>query len=68
MTIKAVDLSKVLSNAPRNCWLALNEEESQIVGRGETIEESVQEARKAGVEDPIILWSPKSWMPRVLNG
>ena len=68
MAIKAIDLSEVLSNAPHNCWLALIEEESQIVGRGETIEEAVQEARKAGVKDPIILWSPRSWTPRVLNG
>lgn len=62
---KIVDLSEILANAPRNCWLALNEEETAIVGRGETVEEAVAEARKAGVEDPIILWSPKRRTPSV---
>jgi len=62
-----VDLAALLRDAPRNCWLALNEDESKIVGRGETVEEAVAEARKAGVEDPIIVWSPKSWIPSVLG-
>ncbi len=55
---KTVDLSEILANAPRNCWLALNEEQSAIVGRGETLEEAIAEARKNGVEDPIVLWAP----------
>lgn len=62
---KAVDLSEILANAPRNCWLALNEEQSEIVGRGETLKEAVAEARKRGVEDPIVIWAPKRWMPTV---
>lgn len=65
---RIIDLSVVLANAPRDCWLALNEDESKIVGRGETIQEVVEEARKAGVEDPIIIWSPKSRSLRVLKG
>jgi len=65
---RIIDLSVVLANAPRECWLALNEDESRILGRGETIKDAVEEARKAGVEDPIIIWSPKSWTPRVLRG
>jgi len=65
MRIKAVDLSKLLANAPRNCWLALNEQESEIVGRGETIQEALVEAKRNGVSDPVILWAPKEWIPSV---
>lgn len=59
------DLSALLSAAPRNCWLALNEQETTVVGRGETMEEAVQEARKNSVSDPIVIWSPGKWIPTV---
>ncbi len=57
-----------LADAPRNCWLALSEDESRIVGREESIAAAVEEARKAGVEDPVIVWSPKTRIPLVLGG
>jgi hypothetical protein len=62
---KVLDLSLILENAPRNCWLALNEEQSVIIARGETAKDAVEEARRRGVEDPILLWSPKSLIPTV---
>jgi len=67
MPTKYVDLAAVLADAPRECWLALNEDETKIVGRGETVEEAVAEAKKAGVQDPFIIWSPKRWIPSVLK-
>ncbi len=65
---QAVDLSELLRNAPRNCWLALTDDESKIVGRGESVNEAVEEAKKAGVEDPVVIWSPKTWIQIVLEG
>jgi hypothetical protein len=65
---QAVDLSELLRKAPRNCWLALSDDESRIVARGESIAEALEEARKAGVEDPVMVWSPKTWIPIVLEG
>jgi hypothetical protein len=59
------DLSMLLSKAPRNCWLALNEEQTAVVGRGETMEEAVKEANKNGTQDPIVMWAPKTWAPTV---
>ena len=44
------DLSKILENAPGECWLALNEDESKIVGRGEDIREAIEEAKENGVD------------------
>jgi hypothetical protein len=59
------DISELLAKAPRNCWLALNEEETAVVGRGETMQEAVEEAKKNGVDDPIVIWAPKNWSPAV---
>jgi len=61
---KTIDLTELLLNASRECWLALNEEQSKIVGRGATILEAVEEAKKNGVDDPIVIWSPKVWTAR----
>ncbi len=63
----AIDLTELLANAPRDRWLALNEDETAIVGSGETIQEAVSEATKAGVIDPIICWSPRERVPAVLE-
>ncbi len=62
------DLSTLLSKAPRDCWLALNEEQTVVVGRGETLEEAVKEANANGVQDPIVIWAPKTWVPVVYQG
>ena len=64
-TMPQFDLSTLLSKAPRNCWLALNEEQTIVVGRGETMEEAVKEANANGIQDPIVIWAPKTWMPVV---
>jgi cation diffusion facilitator CzcD-associated flavoprotein CzcO len=60
-------LSTVLRNASRDCWLALSEDESAVVGRGETAVDAVEEAKRAGVEDPILVWAPKRWTPTIFG-
>jgi hypothetical protein len=62
------DLSLLLAKSPRNCWLALNEEQTRVVGRGETMEEAVKDANTNGVADPIVIWSPKAWSPMAFVG
>lgn len=59
------NLSNILTGAARNSWIALNEDQSKVVGRGETLEQAVKEAQKNGVDDPIVVWSPKTWQPAV---
>jgi hypothetical protein len=63
--VAQTDLSALLEKAPRNCWLALNDDQSKIVGRGETVSDAIEEAKKAGVNDPIVLWAPGEWIPTV---
>ena len=61
----ATEFAELLREGPRDCWIALTEDESKIVARGETMREAVEEARKHGVEDPIVLLVPKTWIPAV---
>jgi hypothetical protein len=64
---QVIDLSMLLRSAPRNCWLALSDDESKIVGRGETVADAIEDAKKVGIEDPVVVWSPKTWIPAVLE-
>lgn len=68
MNTTPLNLSSLLDKAPRNCWLALNEDETRLVGRGDTVKEAVDEAKKNGVADPVIIWAPKKWIPAVYGG
>jgi hypothetical protein len=63
----ATSLSTTLANSARECWLALTEDESAVIGRGETPAEAVAEAQRSGVQDPILLWAPKKWTPSVFK-
>lgn len=56
---------ELLVGAARNAWLALNEDETKIVGKGATLEEAMAEARKNGVSDPVVIWSPKKWVQSI---
>ena len=42
----ATNLTDLLLNASRECWLALNEQQSKIVGSGVTILEAVEESKE----------------------
>jgi hypothetical protein len=63
---KGEGLSRVLAEAPRNCWLALDEDETKVVGHGKTPEDALAEAHANGVADPILMWAPETWLPQVL--
>jgi hypothetical protein len=59
------DLSKLLANGPRNCWVALNSAQSEILGRGTTPQEAVAEAERKGIPEPVLLWLPAKLAPSV---
>lgn len=61
----AVRLADILRGAPGNCWLALNEDETRVVGSGKTPGDAIAAARTAGVDDPILVWAPDTWAVRV---
>jgi hypothetical protein len=63
----AANLSATLANSSRECWLALTDDESSVVGRGDTSVEALAEAKRSGVEDPILVWAPKKWTPSIFE-
>jgi hypothetical protein len=65
MEAKISNFSQMLLDSPRNCWLALNEDETKIVASGSTPEEAEANAKKDGIDDPLLIWSPEKWTPRV---
>lgn len=52
-----------LRAAPLDAWVALTEDESKIVAIGATYEEVVTKSDEAGVQDPVIIRTPESWLP-----
>jgi len=52
-----------LRKAPLDSWVALSEDESQIIAVGSTYDEVVRNSEAAGVSDPVILKMPSVWMP-----
>ena len=53
----------LLRSAPLNKWIALSDDESQIVAVGETYSEVSALSDLAGISDPIILKTPQEWVP-----
>jgi hypothetical protein len=62
---KISHFSQILLESPKNCWLALAEDESKVVATGLTPDEAEAKAKKQGIEDPLLIWSPEDWAPRV---
>lgn len=52
-----------LRSAPPESWIALSEDESVLIAVGSTYEEVVTKSEKAGVFDPILIKTPKTWAP-----
>jgi hypothetical protein len=52
---------EALQSAPPDSWIALSKDESKIVAVGETYEEVVTASDSAGVNDPVIVKTPKVW-------
>lgn len=55
--------SEALRAAPPDSWIALNEDESRVVAVGSTYEELSKRLDEAGIEDSVIIKTPKSWIP-----
>jgi hypothetical protein len=58
---------RVLREAPPDTWIALSEDESEIVGRGATYAEAVEQAAAHGVSDPVLIKTPADWTAHVLS-
>jgi hypothetical protein len=54
---------EALKSAPLDSWIALSEDESQIVAVGSSYSEAVDKSERAGVSDPVLVKTPKEWLP-----
>jgi hypothetical protein len=54
---------ELLKSAPLDRWIALSEDESKIVAIGDSHSEVVSKSESAGVSDPVVMKTPKRWLP-----
>lgn len=54
---------EALKSALLDSWVALSEDESKIVAVGASYEEAVRNSESVGVSDPVMVKTPKVWMP-----
>lgn len=54
---------RVLREAPRDCWIAVAEEEARVVASGQNLSDVADEAERLGVRDPLMIRTPKEWSP-----
>jgi hypothetical protein len=55
--------AELLRDAPLDSWVALSADESKIVAVGSSFAEVSKKSDLAGVEDPVVLKTPKVWLP-----
>ena len=53
---------EALKSAPLDSWVALSEDETRIVAVGKSYSEVVDKSERAGVSDPVLVKTPKSWL------
>ena len=54
---------EALRLAPLDAWVALSDDESEIVAVAKTYSEVVALSHKNGLTDPVILETPSEWAP-----
>jgi hypothetical protein len=54
---------ELLKSAPLDSWVALSEDETRIVAIGSSYNEVVEKSQSAGVSDPVLVKTPKEWLP-----
>lgn len=64
--LKPDERIKILREAKPDSWVAFSADESKVVAYGESYDQVIERAEKAGEKDPLIVKTPESWCPRVL--
>ena len=54
--------TEALRSVPLDSWIALAQDESRIIATGATYEEVVAKSDEAGVQGPLIVKTPESWL------
>jgi hypothetical protein len=62
-TLCSDDRLRILREAPRDCWIAIVEEQSRIVASGPEFSDVVDEAERLGFSDPLMIRTARVWAP-----
>jgi hypothetical protein len=54
---------ELLKSALLDSWVALSQDETRIVAVGRSYSEVVTLSEDAGVADPVLVKTPKEWLP-----
>ena len=55
-TEKAIDLNKILEPyVKENLWVALNPDQTEVMGSGKTVKEAISSAREKSKEKPVLI-------------
>jgi hypothetical protein len=54
--------TEILRTAKPNSWLALSEDESRVVGVGDTYADAVEMAAQQGIDEPVLIKTPEEWV------
>ncbi len=57
---------EILSESSPDTWIALSQDESRVIARGDNYIQAVDNAEAAGEKDPVLLLVPTTWTPMVL--
>ncbi len=57
---------QILREAKPDTWIAFSEDESRIVGYGETYQKAVEDAERNGSSEPLLVKIPPRWSSLVL--
>lgn len=61
---KALDFTKIIKRY-KGKWIALTEDEKKVVSFGRSAKETLEKAKKRGLETPILFKVPISLLPYV---
>ncbi len=57
----ALDFSALLKDIPRGAWVALTADRTKVVSYGSDVRQVIEEARRRGSKEPIIMRVPE-WL------
>jgi len=56
----SIDFGLLLKEIPRGAWVAISRDQTRVLNFGADVRDVLDEARKAGEDDPIIVRIPES--------
>jgi hypothetical protein len=56
----------LLAGIPAGMWVAISQDQERVVGRGDSVEAALEEAKRNGEKEPFIIRVPESHSSLIL--